>query len=107
MLSAKVITRLKAWAELQSGITSLWLFGSTDAKRLAFAVELRPTMARKHDWGLAEFASYGETWKADISKISKVYIRLVKFRDISDRPFTPGDATLIWERTKPSAEVKD
>jgi predicted nucleotidyltransferase len=111
MLESKLLERLRAWGEQRNAMASLWLFGSR-AKGTAqqgsdydFAIELRPTR-RTHDWALADYVANCDLWNADLSKMVRADVRLVAFRDQSDRPFDLSDGFLIWERTKPSAEVK-
>lgn len=112
MLESGLVDRLREWAELRNAAAALWLFGSR-AKGTArpdsdheFAVELRPSNGH-HDWALGEYVALHKEWKAELRAIVGGEVSLVAFRDDIESPFDPReDGYLIWERTKPIAEVK-
>lgn len=99
MLDPVILARIRSWADLQNAIASLWIFETNVGGSISVAVELRPTR-RKHDWAFAEWVAYNDQWRVDLSRLTRTQVRLVAFRDASDRPFDPADAQLIWERTK-------
>jgi hypothetical protein len=106
MLDSRLIERLQKWAEQWDALASLWLSPTRRKGMLHFAVELRPSNGH-HDWALSDFTEYQKEWKAELCNIVEGKISVVAFREDLQSSFSPKDGDfLIWERTKPSGEVK-
>lgn len=74
--------RCVAWAQSNSSITEIWLFGSRGPKggaRIPSDVDIGIVLMPKigdHDWALGDYAAIGKTWQAELERIVGTHVSL-------------------------------
>lgn len=92
------VASIRAWAEANSNLAEVWLFGSR-AKNLArpdsdvdLALVLQPAEGRR-DWALGNYLALGNGWRRDLEAIVGRHVSLELFpRDGEPLPETMTEA---------------